>query len=114
MGKAREESESVDGHFVTWWLTQQRHVVGRPRYRVGDVQQEQPEAEQRGHSDVYLLRGRAEEDGQQHRGREDAGKDDVHHVERVFALDEDCELDEGESLVRTTDEEELVAVDVRV
>ena len=63
---------------------------------------------------MHLLRRRAEEDGEEDGGGEDAGQDDVHDVERVFALDVDGELDEGEALVGTAGEEELVPVDLRV
>ena len=89
-------------------------MVGSARYRVCDVQQKQPEAEQRGDSYVHLLRRRAEEDREENGGGEDAGQDDVHDVERVFALDVNGELDEGEALVGTAGEEELVAVHLRV
>ena len=63
---------------------------------------------------MHLLRRRAEEDGEENGGGEDAGQDDIHDVERVFALDVNRELDEGEALIRTAGKEELVAVHLRI
>ena len=94
-------------------LTQQWNVVGGLGDVVGDVQQEDAEAEQHDDTDLYLLCGRAEEDGEEEDGGEDAGQDDIERVIGVATLQVDPEGDVREALVRTALVEELVTLSTK-
>ena len=85
-------------------------MIGRAWYGVGNVDEEQSERQQRGHTDVDLLRRYAVEDGQKQRWRQDARQDNVHHVELVTATNCHRERDEREQFRRTAFEVELVTL----
>ena len=85
-------------------------MVGRLGDVVGDVEQEDAEGEQHDDPDLDLLGRRAEEDGEEQDGRQDAGQDDVEGVVGVATLQVDAEGDVREALVRTALVEELVSL----
>ena len=85
-------------------------MVGRLRDVVGDVEEEDAEGQEDDDADLHLLSGRAEEDGEEEDGREDAGQYHVEDVVGVATPQVDAEGDVGEALVRTAAVEELVAL----
>ena len=89
-------------------------MVGRLGDVVGDVEQEDAEGEQDDDADLHLLAGRAEEDGEQQDGREDARQDHVEDVIGVAPPQADAEGDVGETLLRGALVEELVTLATQV
>ena len=105
---AHHETDVVVVVKIVLVLTEQRHVIGSPWYRVGDIDEEETKREKGGDPDVDLLRGNTVEDREKHGGSEDPRKYDVHDVERVTSTEVYSEGNVGEPLMRATFEVEFI------